>query len=111
MRAIELIIQKTPESGEFRIVNQLTEVFTINELANLVQKIGLQFGLNIWFKHQENPRIELEKHYYQPEYNKLLKWGLSPRYLADELPQMFEDVLRFKNVIKKEVINPTIKWR
>ena len=45
LKCIDLAIQNPPESSELRILNQFTETFTVNELADLVIKSSELIGL------------------------------------------------------------------
>jgi len=58
--------------------------------------------------------LEAEKHYYNPDHEKLYKLGFKPIHpLEEALEEMFKDLERFKDRIlaKKERIMPTIYWR
>jgi len=107
MRAIELVIENPAQPGELQIVNQLTEVFRVEEIAELVAStVECSIG------HVENPRVEKEQHSYKPVYQKLYNWGLTePRLMKDVLPGMVEDIRQFKDRINVEVILPKTKWR
>jgi UDP-sulfoquinovose synthase len=95
-----------PGKGEFRIVNQLTEVKSIKEVAKAVSQVT---GCDI---HSiENPRAEREKHEYHPTHEKLKKWGLTdPILMVDEIRQMVQDVKKHKDRIREEVIMPRTRW-
>ncbi len=106
MRAIELVIENPPADGEFRMVNQLTEVFSVNEIASMVA-----YHTNCKVDRIENPRIEQEEHLYNPKCNKLREWGLTdPRRMISVLPEMVEDVSLFYGNIRTEVIQPQTRW-
>ena len=47
LRCIELAVTTPAEPGEFRVFNQFTESFSVLELAELVQKAGAEFGLEV----------------------------------------------------------------
>ena len=76
MRAIELIINNPSRKGEFRIINQIVELFSVNEIAEMVKEEGKKIGLNVKIRHIKNPRIEKEEHYYNPDHTKLIEMGL-----------------------------------
>jgi len=106
MRAISLAIQNPPPKSTCRIVNQLTEVFSVNEIALMVQQLT---GCAI--ESIDNPRLENEEHTYNPTFNKLEEWGLSdPHKMEQMLPSMLEDVKPFSSRILRDVIAPETKW-
>lgn len=97
--------------GELRIFNQVTETFSVNELAKKVQKVGNKLGYKVELQNVENPRKEKEDHYYNPKYTGLLELGLKPHYLTDEvLEDMFKVLEPYKERINKEAIFRGIKW-
>ncbi len=100
------------EAGELRVFNQITETFTVNELAGKVAKTGKERRHNVEIKSIENPRVELDEHYYNPTYTGLKDLGLSPHYLTDEvLHGMFEVVERYKNNIQEHKIFRGVQWK
>ncbi len=104
--------EKTPAAkGQLRIFNQIMETFSVNELAEKVQRVGNSLGYNVRIDHLENPRREAEEHYYNPTYQGLVEIGVEPHYLTDDmLAGMFQTVARFKNNIRLEVIFHGVKW-
>lgn len=75
VRCVELAIAHPAEPGQFRVMNQFTEQFSVEQLALLVQKAGATMGLKVEINHLENPRVELEEHYYNAKNTKLLDLG------------------------------------
>ena len=103
--------QNPAKKGELKIYNQIMETFTVNQLANLVQNVGLDLGYNVKVQTVKNPRVELEEHYYNPAYQGLVELGVSPNYLTKELmKKMFSVVSEYKNCIKKDSIFLNINW-
>lgn len=99
------------EQGELRIFNQIMETFSVNELAEITQRVGKARGLNVEIKSIENPRKEAEEHYYNPTYQGLREIGVEPHYLTDEvMNEMFDVVEDFKGNIDKDTIFNGIKW-
>jgi UDP-sulfoquinovose synthase len=106
MRAISLAIQNPPPEGTCKIVNQLTEVFSVNEIALMVQQLT---GCEI--ESIDNPRLENEEHTYNPTFNKLEEWGLSDPFKMEQMLHfMVEDVKPFASRILMDVIAPETKW-
>ena len=80
-------------------------------LAEKVQRIGQKLGYPVKIKNLENPRKELEEHYYNPAYQGLIDIGVTPHYLTDEvLEGMFAIVAEHKENIRRDVIFKGIKW-
>ena len=104
--------EKTPtEKGELRIFNQIMETFSVNQLADMVQRVGKNLGYDVEVKNLENPRKEAEEHYYNPTYQGLIEIGVKPHYLTDQvLEGMFRVVEKHKGNIRKDVIFRGIKW-
>ena len=112
LQCVELAMSNPSLSGELRILNQFTEQFTVNELADRVQRVGNTMGLNVRTKPIENPRKEAEEHYYNAEHHGLLDLGLQPHYLSDEVvASMLERVLPYKDQVDPNKIMPRVKWR
>jgi UDP-sulfoquinovose synthase len=104
--------EKTPaESGELRIFNQIMETFSVNQLAEITQRVGNARGLDVKIKSIENPRKEAETHYYNPSYQGLKDIGVKPHYLTDEtMDAMFDIVERYRDNIRQDVIFKGVKW-
>ncbi len=111
LACVELSAMNSAEPGELRVFNQITETFTVNALAEKVRRVGQQMGLDVQVKTIENPRKELEEHYYNPTYTGLKDLGLQPHLLTDEvMAGMFERVIKFKENIDRGKIFSGIKW-
>lgn len=111
LNCIRLSIENPAEPGELRIYNQITETFSVNDLAEKVQKVGNDLGLSVEIRPVENPRKEAEDHYYNPSHTGLLELGLNPNFLTEKvLQQMMEFVLKYKDNIKRDQIYRQVKW-
>jgi UDP-sulfoquinovose synthase len=111
LQCVYLAAMNPPKQGELRIYNQITETFTVNELAEKVKKVGEKLGYRVEIQHLPNPRKEAEEHYYNPKYTGLLELGLKPHYLTDEvLEGMFKIVEKYKDNIKTHRIFRGVKW-
>ena len=112
LQCVELAIMNPPQAGEFRVFNQFTEQFTINELAEKVVETGRTVGISASIQHLPNPRIEHEEHYYNAKHTKLLDLGLKPHLLSDTLiKDVFADIQKHKVHINPNFIYPSVKWR
>lgn len=111
LQCVDLAVASPVESGELRILNQVTETFSVLELAEQVQRVGTEMGLDVTVDHLENPRKEAEEHYYNPQYTGLLELGLKPNYLTDEvLSNMLKRVAEHRDAIHHERIQPRVRW-
>lgn len=112
VRCIELAILTPAAKGEFRVFNQITESFSVNELAERVQMIGGRLGLVVDIAHMSNPRVEKEQHYYNAVHTKLLDLGLTPHLLNDGvLEQLIRTSIANRDNIDPALITPTVNWR
>lgn len=112
VRCIELAIQSEPQAGEFRVFNQITEWFSINDIADKVQRVGNRMGLNVQVNSIPNPRVEAENHYYNVVHSKLLDLGLQPHLLDDaELEHMISIAVENRDRIDQRMFLPTVNWR
>jgi UDP-sulfoquinovose synthase len=112
LQCVELAVQNPPDAGEYRVFNQFTEQFSVGELAELVQRSAGEVGLEVEIDHVENPRVELEEHYYNPVHTKLLDLGLEPSYLGDELVRsMLKTIERHRDRVIEAAIDPKTRWK
>ena len=112
VRCIELAIQAEPKAGEYRVFNQITEWFSVNDLAERVQRVGNTMGLNVELQQISNPRVELEEHYYNVVHTKLFDLGLQPHLLNDaEVEHLIRQALKHQNRVNPRLIAPTVNWR
>jgi UDP-sulfoquinovose synthase len=112
VRCIELAILNPAAPGEYRVFNQITESFSVIELAERVRTIGAGLGLTVQLDHLANPRVELEKHYYNAVHTKLLDLGLEPHLLDDTLLQrLIQIAIDNRERIDPLLIQPTVNWR
>ena len=112
IRCIELAIASPPAEGEYRVFNQMTEQFSLVELADMVVKQGAACGLDVQRKHFTNPRVEAERHYYNATHTRLLELGLVPHRLDGEvLDSLIHLALKHRERIDPHLILPTVNWR
>ena len=111
LQCVYLAATQPANPGELRIFNQISESFSVNELAEKVKIVGKKLGYDVKITHLENPRNEKEEHYYNPQYTGLLKLGLQPQYLTDGvLEGMFGIVEKYKNNINRDAIFRGVQW-
>lgn len=112
MQCLTLAIENPPQAGEYRVFNQFEEVYDVTELAHKVQKVGRELGLDVVVRNIENPRIEMEEHYYNPDHQHLLDLGYQPTDVEAEMRVMMADLIEYRSRIeeKREVLIPDIRW-
>ena len=111
LSCVDLALNNPADNGELKIYNQFTEVFSVNELALKVQNAGKEIGLDVIINNINNPRIEMEDHYYNPKHTELLELGLQPNYLNNEiLIKMMNYVQKHKKHISEDKIFRGTKW-
>jgi UDP-sulfoquinovose synthase len=112
VRCVELAIANPANPGQFRVFNQFTEMFSIGDLALMVKKAGNSMGLNVEVNHMDNPRVELEEHYFNARNTNLLDLGLQPHYLSDSLlDSLLNIAIKYKNRVDPQQILPKVKWK
>ena len=106
------VAAKNPATkGQLNIFNQIMETFSANQLAEMTKEAGDRLGYNVQIKNIDNPRKELEEHYYNPAYQGLINLGVKPNYLTPEvMDSMFRLVEKYKGNIRKETIFRGVKW-
>ena len=111
LQCVDLAKKNPVDRGDMRILNQFTETFTVNELADNIQRVGEQFSLGVRVDHVDNPRKEKEDHYYNPCHSGLLDLGLKPHPMTDDIvAEMLETVVHYGNQIDKSIIQPRVAW-
>jgi UDP-sulfoquinovose synthase len=112
VRCIELAIATPAEAGKMRVFNQFTELFSIRDLALMVQKAGQTLGLKVEVQNIDNPRVELEEHYFKAKNTNLLDLGLQPHFLSDALiDSLLNFAVKYRDRIDQKQILPKVKWR
>jgi UDP-sulfoquinovose synthase len=112
LQCVELASMNPPAAGEFRVFNQFTEQFAINQLADIVQRAGADSGLEVTIDHLPNPRVEAEHHYYNAKHTHLLDLGLKPHTLSETLVEsVFARIQEHKDRVIGEAIMPRTRWR
>ncbi len=111
LQCVALAADSPVESGDLRILNQFTEQFTVNELAERVYDAGKNIGLEVEIKSIKNPRKEKEEHYYNAAHSGLLELGLEPNYMTKEiLSEMLVHISAKKDNIETRKIMPRVSW-
>ena len=109
VQCIRLAAENPADPGEFRVFNQFTEQMSVRQIADTVAS-SYPGGCTI--EQVENPRVELEGHYYRAAHTGLLDLGLVPHLLSQTLiDSLFRVAERHKDRVVAEAIRPTVQWR
>jgi UDP-sulfoquinovose synthase len=112
VRCVELAIATPAERGEFRVFNQFTEQFSVNDLALKVQQAGSALGLKVEINNIENPRVEKEDHYFKATNTKLINLGLEPHFLSDSLlDSLLNFAVKYQHRVDRSQILPKVTWK
>jgi len=107
IRCVELALENPAAEGEFRVFNQFTQQFMIEEIALMV--VDVCGGV---IDHIPNPRVEAEEHFYEAKHTALLNIGLEPHLLGHSTIQgMYEYVCSHRDKIDTATLRPGIKWK
>ncbi len=111
LRCVELTTLNPPTGGRMRVFNQFTEQFSVSDLAYAIQKAAGELGYTVEVAHYENPRVEMEEHYYNAKHTALLDLGLQPHYLSETLVEsLIRRVAQYADRVAKDAIVPRIRW-
>lgn len=113
MQCLTLALENPPKGGEYRVFNQFEEVYDVSDLALKVQRAALKLGLRVPVTHLENPRIELDEHYYRPDHQRLLDLNYHPTHNVEaEIETMLRDLLCHRERIAafRDVLVPDMHW-
>ncbi|HHL40752.1 MAG TPA: NAD-dependent epimerase/dehydratase family protein [Deltaproteobacteria bacterium] len=113
MQCLTIAIENPAGRGECRVFNQFEEVYNITELAEKVKRVAGEFGLDVTVRNLENPRQEMEEHYYNPDHEHLLRLGYKPTHDVEaEMRIMIKDLIKYRDRIeaRKEALIPDVRW-
>jgi UDP-sulfoquinovose synthase len=112
MRCIELAILNPPAKGEYRVFNQMTDQFSLSELAGKIAGVASNSGLVVKIENLPNPRVEAEVHYYNAAHTRLEELGLVPHHLNDDaIAELLDLAGRHTDRVDAAAIAPKIDWR
>ncbi|HYP23994.1 MAG TPA: NAD-dependent epimerase/dehydratase family protein [Actinomycetota bacterium] len=111
IQCVRLALENPAAPGEYRVFNQFTEQFSVNDLASIVARVGASKGINVVVDPVADPRIEAEEHYYNATHTKLVELGLKAHLLTDEVVgDLLDTIQRYKDRILLGPIAPKTKW-
>lgn len=112
LACVELALNTPAARGEFRVFNQFTEQFSVQQLAEKVAHAAAAHGMKTEVAHIDNPRVEKEEHYYNAAHSKLIDLGLQPHYLSDTLiDSMMTHIASHRSAVNPVLIEPTVRWK
>ncbi len=112
VRCIEIACNNPAKRGECRVFNQMTEQFSVGDLAKMVAVAGRKLGLSVEVDYLPDPRVEAEQHYYNAKHSKLIELGLKPHLLSDSLlDSLMSIAIKFRDRIDPALMMPRVNWR
>lgn len=85
LKCVELALLHPANSGEFRVFNQFTEQFSVNQLAGLVSCAARSLGKTVITNHIPDPRVEAQQHYYKAIHTELESLGFVSTFLTQKI--------------------------
>jgi UDP-sulfoquinovose synthase len=114
MQSLRLSVENPVAPGEYRVLNQFDEAYSVNQLAEMTKEVAEEFGLHASIDHVPNPRVEAEDHYYHPIHDKLVEMGYRrSRELREVLRELFRELRRHRRRLeaKRGAVLPAVQWR
>jgi UDP-sulfoquinovose synthase len=109
VECIRLACENPAEVGEFRVFNQATESFSLEEMAKTVANT---FPGTVDVDYVDNPRVEIENHHYAFTHTALESLGLQPHLLSDTLlTSMFGIIEQHRDRVDESLLSPKVAWR
>ncbi|MDQ3760359.1 MAG: NAD-dependent epimerase/dehydratase family protein [Actinomycetota bacterium] len=109
VECIRLACENPAASGEFRVFNQITETMSV---ADIAKTVSASFPGNAEIEYLDNPRVELDEHYYNVIHTGLMDLGLQPHLLSDTLiDSLFDIVAQHVARVDLSAMRPTVNWR
>ncbi|SDR32660.1 NAD-dependent epimerase/dehydratase family protein [Thermostaphylospora chromogena] len=109
VRCIQLACENPAEPGEFRVFNQMTESMSVRQIAETIAEC---YPGEVVIEHLDNPRVELEEHFYKVNHTGLMELGLVPHLLSDTLiTSLFDIAKRYRDRVDLAAVRPNVNWR
>ncbi|MFH1487404.1 MAG: NAD-dependent dehydratase, partial [Pseudomonadota bacterium] len=113
MQCLTIVCENPPKQGEYRVFNQFEEVYDVTELCEKVKKVGRVVDIEVEVRNVENPRKEMEEHYYNPDHQHLRDLGYKPTHdIETEIKIILEDLKKYRErlELRKHSLMPDIRW-
>ncbi|HET8601611.1 MAG TPA: NAD-dependent epimerase/dehydratase family protein [Segeticoccus sp.] len=105
---LRLAVENPADRGEFRVFNQLTETFSVAQLARTVARVCTD---EVEIVTLDNPRVERESHYYNVVHTALPALGLRPHLLSDTVIESLLPLARqHAHRVDRQALQPAIRW-
>jgi UDP-sulfoquinovose synthase len=109
VECIRLACENPADAGEFRVFNQMTESFRIEQMAKTVVEA---FPGEAKVEYLDNPRVEQQEHYYGVVHTGLQGLGLQPHLLSNTLIEsLFPIVDANRDRVELDAMLPRVRWR
>ena len=116
MECMTRLIVSPPEPGQYDVVNQVSGLHKVLDLAETIATVGRNFGADVEIQRLENPRVEAEAHPLEVDSRKLPGvFGFRPTTsLEQEITEMFSLLTRpeiqTRLEMKKHTVMPKTRW-
>jgi len=111
------LISSPPEPGQYDVVNQVSGLYKIQNLAEIIAKTGTEkFNLNVNIQRRENPRVEADFHPFEVVSEKLPDvFGFIPKVTPEKAVSRMLDLLTREDIKtrieeKSHTILPKTWW-
>ncbi|GAA4838091.1 NAD-dependent epimerase/dehydratase family protein [Saccharopolyspora rosea] len=109
VECIRLASENPADRGEFRVFNQMTESYSVGEIAKIIANT---FDGSVEIEYLDNPRVEQAEHYYNVKHTGLVELGLQPHLLSNTLIEsLFGVAEQYKHRVDLAAMRPTVNWR
>ncbi|HEY2723198.1 MAG TPA: NAD-dependent dehydratase, partial [Pseudonocardiaceae bacterium] len=109
VECIRLACENPAAAGEFRVFNQMTESMSV---ADIAKTVSAGYAGDVDIEYLDNPRVELDEHYYNVVHTGLVDLGLEPHLLSDTLIEsLFGIVEAHLDRVDLAAMRPTVNWR
>ena len=110
--SLSLLVNEIPQKGQHRVINHLTECYSINELANIVKDAALNHGYMTEIKHDSfDPRNE--RPFAKSEYSidtTHLDLHIKRASITETISGMLKLIAQFRERISSAVFPPITNW-
>ena len=109
VECLRITCENPADRGEFRVFNQFTEQMSVMQIAETIAK---DYPGDATIEMIENPRVEMEDHYYNAAHTALVDLGLHPTLLSETLIEsLFRIVEQHQDRVEMAAMHPTVRWR
>lgn len=111
MECMVRLLSSPPEPGQYDVVNQVSQLYKVKELAEMVAKVGSEkHGLTVRIQRVENPRVEADEHPFMVVAKKLREnLGYKPKTQPEvEIDRMFTIFLQPEVRERLESVRSTV---